>query len=211
MPETALLTHRDDEILDALTLRVRCLTLSQLAETWWRGSEPNARRRLRRLEADGLLERMRVNVHPLIAFSEPECAWHPRTPGPDFGAIAYRLQSRWRDAPTPTTIYIATKRAANQFGGFGGRLRHRTQVTHDLHLAGVFLHHRERAPDVVPRWLGEETYREDREGEKLPDAMIVDANGEPELVIEFGGSYDAARVQDFHEDCETRGLPYELW
>ena len=33
----------------------------------------------------------------------------------------------------------------------------------------------------------------------------------PRLVLEFGGAYDAARVERFHEDCAERRLPYQLW
>ena len=32
-----------------------------------------------------------------------------------------------------------------------------------------------------------------------------------ELAIEFGGRYEAERVQDLHVDCAKRGRPYELW
>ena len=50
-----------------------------------------------------------------------------------------------------------------------------------------------------------------RRGEKLPDAFIVDSTQQVTGVIEFGGSYDAQRVTEFHEDCVSRSLPYQLW
>jgi hypothetical protein len=50
-----------------------------------------------------------------------------------------------------------------------------------------------------------------RRGETLPDAFIVDEEHEPLWVIEFGGAYDAGRVQEFHEDCQVRQLPYQMW
>jgi len=39
----------------------------------------------------------------------------------------------------------------------------------------------------------------------------VDAAGNVAWVLEFGGGYDAARVEAFHVDCAARNLPYQLW
>ena len=50
-----------------------------------------------------------------------------------------------------------------------------------------------------------------RPGEKRPDALLVGPGGQPRLVVEFGGRYDAARVRDFHQDIARRDLPYQLW
>ena len=51
-----------------------------------------------------------------------------------------------------------------------------------------------------------------RRGQKLPDAVIArGAELRPELVLEFGGAYDKARLVDFHADSEERKLPYEIW
>ncbi|MEJ7637234.1 MAG: hypothetical protein WKF75_04390 [Singulisphaera sp.] len=50
-----------------------------------------------------------------------------------------------------------------------------------------------------------------RVDQKLPDAILHDGEGRPRLAIEFGGSYQAVRIADFHADCAARTLPYELW
>jgi len=47
--------------------------------------------------------------------------------------------------------------------------------------------------------------------ESLPDAFIVDDEDVVLWVIEFGGGYDTERVQEFHLDCVSRNLPYQLW
>ena len=48
-------------------------------------------------------------------------------------------------------------------------------------------------------------------GEKVPDAFLLNREGQPINVIEFGGSYDADRLQAFHNDCLDRALAYEIW
>ena len=56
--------------------------------------------------------------------------------------------------------------------------------------------------------------REDchRRGEKLPDAVLAEfASSAPLRVLEFDGRYDVRRLQQFHDDCQERGLPYETW
>ena len=67
------LTERDLDLLDALTLRVRLLTLRQVTELWWPTGENQrcARRRLECLEVAQLIEIHRVNAHPLLPVTSP--------------------------------------------------------------------------------------------------------------------------------------------
>lgn len=67
-------------------------------------------------------------------------------------------------------------------------------------------------PADAKRWIGEDLLAASRRGEKLPDAVLASApEARPELVLEFGGAYDARRIELFHEDCAEQQLPYELW
>ncbi len=214
----ANVSRRNAQIFDALTLRIRLLSLDQIASTWWdTTSHPvrNARRHLNRLCVAGRLKCRTIPTYPMIDLAEPIFSWRPGDPQPtdaELGAIAYRLQSRWPDTPQrPTVIYTATPSMANRLGGFDGRIQHRHQVTHDLHLTELYLRLLREEPDRARRWAGEELAKPTQgHGEKLPDAFLCDDNGRPVHVIEFGGRYPKHRVRDFHEYCSTNGLSYDL-
>ena len=93
-----LRTERDHQILDALARKVRLLTIDQIATSWWEATRvpvPNARRRLEQLTAAGYVAAKPVHVSPRIPLTEPLVAWRQGMPVPDFGPIAWKLQSRW--------------------------------------------------------------------------------------------------------------------
>lgn len=209
----AMLTERDQRLLLAMLLKVRLLSLRQIAAAWWQGEIANARRRLKRLIAGELLLPLTVAARTLPAFSGPTLVWKPGDPTPDFGRIAHLFQSRWRRrAVRPTKAYIATPKAAQLLGGRGAdQLKHPAQATHDLGVAAVWLHLLEHAPAWAEAWRGEDQFSHTRPGEKRPDAFIVDEAYEPLWLMEFGGDYDARRIQEFHEDCQVREIPYQLW
>ncbi|MBC8356866.1 MAG: hypothetical protein H8E66_33255 [Planctomycetes bacterium] len=146
-----VMTKRDEELLETLTLKVHLFTLLQAATAWW-GTGPqairNARERLGKLSTAGLVERSQVNLFPMLSLNTPEVSWTPGGSMPQFGPIAYRFQKRWDAAMRLETVYIATRKAANQFGGFGGKFKHRTQLTHDVHVTEIYLRLNER--DIGP-------------------------------------------------------------
>lgn len=213
MTDPLKLTPRDREILQGLVLKVRLFTQRQIADHWFGSELVNARRRLKRLGAAMLLMRMTVHARPLPRLESPLVNWQPGQLSPDFGAVAYRCQQRWRmRPPRPCTVWLATERAAQLFGGVRrGMLKQPTQATHDLGVAAVWLRLREAAPAWGDAWRGEDLLAHTRRGEKIPDAFIVDAHEQVTWVIEFGGGYDAARIAAFHTDCTHRDLPYQLW
>jgi hypothetical protein len=209
---TLAITERDEELLATLSLKVHLASLGQIASAWWAKSRTpakSARVRLRKLQESGWLEKQRVNIHPLLPLLQPLLTWAPSKAEPDFGAIAYRLQKRWTKALEPTTVYIASRKTAHRFGGFGGKFKHRTQLTHDLHLAAIYFAMLSEDSALAKRWSGEEERCSD--GEKLPDAVLIDADANVTEVIEFGGQYDRRRVEAFHRYCEIRCFQYQLW
>jgi len=214
LPQGAHLTPRDLEILDALTKRVRVLTLPQVARTWWAASKnptENARDRLQILKANTLVQIQRVPAHPELPLEEPVSTWTPGEAPPVFGAVSYRLQVRW-SLPTVTTVCMsATTKAANRLGGHGGRFPREVERTHDIHLARVYLSFKDRRPDLLPGWTFEEALRQEhrRSSERLPDVIILD--GHTRRVIEFGGAYPKAKLEAFHGYCKEKALPYEIW
>lgn len=213
MNETFHLTNRDREILQALVQKVRLFSHRQIAAHWWDGELANARRRLQRLAQRELLTRLTVQARSVPALESPLVSWQPGDAAPDFGQVAYRCQQRWRFRPThPCTAWIVTETAAQLFGGVRrGELKHPMQATHDLGVAAIWLRFREVAPQWAAAWRSEDLLAHTRQGEKLPDAFLVDQAEQVMWVVEFGGRYDAQRVQAFHQDCTARGLPYQLW
>lgn len=208
------ITARDSEIIDALVHRVRVLSLEQIGRTWWSGSTPptkQAASRMNILATEKLVTSYQAFVHPELVLSEPIVQWNPEDQMPDFGAAAYRLQSRWIKPFVSVTCFIATNRSGRAFGGYGGRRSRSSEQTHDIHLAAVFLRYRAEAPHLVADWRSEAAILATRSNrrEKLPDALID--NGEERRIIEFGGSYGKDKLVAFHEYCEREELPYEIW
>lgn len=213
MIRTAI-TTRDEEILSALARAVRFLSLAQITRTWWAETASgfaNARRRLRKLQQSGLVESERVFAEELPSLQSPVLTWEPLQPTPDFGATAWQLKRRWGHGPKPIRVFFATRTVANHFGGRArGRLSHPNQATHDLGVAEMFLRFRERHPQQLDDWIGEDIFAPERKGQKLPDAVLK-KDAAVYRVLEFGGAYDTERVGSFHRDNELRRLPYELW
>lgn len=213
--ERYTLTRRDQEIIEALTLRVRLFSLRQLARTWWAGSaagEPQARARMKLLERAGLVTGCTLMARPELELAAPVIAWEPGAAEPDFGAASWQLCSRFTAPLRHTPCIIATPQAGVRYGGRGGRFPKAAEQTHDLHVATLFLRYRERHPELVPNWLSEELIKRSRpqiRGEKLPDALIRTESFT--RVVEFGGEYARGKLEAFHGYCRTRSLPYEVW
>ena len=207
------MTDRDREILRALAVFVRLLSQRQIAEFWFSDDKANARRRLAQLAAENLVTQLAVRARPLPPIEEPIVKWQPGDPNPDFAGVAYRLRSRWLHRPVKThQAYIATEQASRMLGGRGqGELKNGFQATHDLGVAQVWLQLAESSPAWANAWRGEDVMAHTRRGQKLPDGFIVNKQGEVVCVIEFGGAYDQRRVQEFHDDCRDRSLPYRMW
>jgi hypothetical protein len=216
----AVLTRRDLEILDALTKRVRVLSIPQIARTWWaEAADPLrvANNRLRALQAEGLIHVERLPAHPELDLQAPAVTWSPGDAAPDFAALAHRLQSRWKHHPVLTACVSASKLAANRFGGYGGRPPRAVERTHDLHMGQVYLLYRARNPELLLHWVFEEQVKSERKrerrepifGEKLPDAFLRSAAGV--RVVEFGGAYSKDKLTAFHRYCIDHSFPYEIW
>jgi hypothetical protein len=142
----------------------------------------------------------------------PLATWEPGDEEPDFGRISYLLKTRFKAPARAKTVVIATAEAAKRLGGHGGRRPRRSEATHDLGLAAVYLHFLATAPRRAANWISEAglTRRGEGRHSKLADALVTGSNG-PGTVIEFGGEYSKAKLAEFHADCEERQRRYELW
>jgi len=205
----------DYDLVYSLVFKVRILNENQIARHWWgKLNHPlrTARRKLGHMVKSRILYSHQLLSHPILSLEKPVWAWSVTDPDPDYAKVSAELKRRWTRNPVPMKVYIPTRKAINQFGGPGeSKLPILGQQTHDLHLSQVYLWYLRFRPQMANRWMGEEVFRQDRAGEKLPDAMIQNENGGSELVVEFGGTYDPMRVEAFHTDCKKRNLPYELW
>ncbi len=207
------LSERDEEILNALCLRVKFFSQRQISDHWFDGDIANTRRRMSQLRTCGLIERVELRARSLPPLSQPLIAWQPGQPTPEFGRVAHVCRSRWRKRHIQScTAYLATAVASRQFGGcVRGEVKRETQATHDLGVSQIWLQLDLQSAELADSWRGEDVMAHTRRGEKLPDGFIVDAHGVTRCVIEFGGAYDESRVREFHEDCASRPLPYQLW
>lgn len=207
-------TSRDLQIIEALTVKVRMLTVHQIAELWWpagRYQVVNARRRMFRLAQAKLVLQYRINVHPRIPLIGPVVDWKPGNASPEFAAVSTTLKNRWTLAAEPTTVFLASKRAANLFGTYAGPLKDAVQATHDVHLSDIYLWYQRHKPWFCESWVGEDAFKKAGTGIKDPDAFLVRPDGQISRVIDFGGKYSSQRVKEFHNHCAGRDLPYELW
>lgn len=211
------ITSRDDEILDSLTLRVRLLTLDQVARSWWTGAKSarqSALNRLRCLEQAEKIHLFDLLAHPELPLTEPEVHWKPKTPVPNFHQLSYRLSRRWKQPAVRHVGLIASRASGRHYGGWGGRYPRPTERTHDLHMATVFLLKRSQDPGSVAHWMSEEKVRERQRqrrsdsAQHVPDAILKRPK---RCAIEFGGSYPADKLASFHDYCAQQGWPYEIW
>ena len=208
-----MLTERDEEILRVLSLRVRVLSLAQISRTWFRSPSLSTRAAsscLQRLGDAGYLVRLKAFARPELELLVPLAVWTPGHPPPDYPTLSWKSALRWRMPAEQTTLFYASSRAAIRFAGVGGRPPRRSELSHDISLAGVYLRHY-HAPEKPVRWISEGLLRRSGFGDdsRLPDAMVSEAG--QSRAVELVGSYSSDKLSRFHTFCESEGFPYELW
>ena len=206
------LTDRDSEILRTLALKVRLLTKAQLVARWWPHTADRTKptKAVQRLIDGGFLERYYVNVRHLRSLRNPIFTWQPGQPPPDVKQLVSRLQNRWTYPPRIVAAYIASKFTGDWLGGRGGLLR-RDDASHDIHVTALYLHFLATDREAAEAWVGEDLRPKAGYRVKDPDAFLEYSDGRPTVIIEFGGAYDARRVQAFHKHCAEKELRYQLW
>jgi hypothetical protein len=211
-PGSITLTDRDRSLIELLATRVRVLSLDQVSERFWPESDQGnrlARDRLAKLETAGLVETSERPARPMLALAEPLTVWRTHRPAPDFAALARTLSARWPDAMVRTLCVTATSEGARGIAGARTAAPPAdAEVTHDLHVAVVFLRMLDELPSRASTWKLE-TNLPKGQGVRVPDAIVRD--GLDRTAIEFGGLYDRAKLQAFHEYCQGQQMGYELW
>jgi hypothetical protein len=174
-------------------------------------NEEVVRRILRQLVADRHLQCVEALAKPLLELREPLYRF-PDDGEPDDAAHAWILERRWAVPLQPSRIYFATPRCQRILGGvLKSDLTTQSQLSHDLHVASIWLAFAETAPALARAWVHEDELEGSYEkGEPRPDAIIFDG-GRPALAVEFGGGYSAHKLAEQRRGCARRKLPYELW
>ncbi|MCC6763350.1 MAG: hypothetical protein IT293_01695 [Deltaproteobacteria bacterium] len=188
--------------------------MGQLAEAWW-GARPSAvaqaAARMAALAEAGWVRSDALLARPMVSLRRPLVCWQPDETTPQFSTIAGTLRSRWQQAAAVLTPCVTpTAPTAEQFGRGTLRLPRVVEVTHDLHLAQVYLQMRRDLPTRARSWVIEDHVDDlGGAGEKRPDAYVTD--GRHRTAIELAGEYDAKKLAAFHAFCTDEGLAYELW
>lgn len=206
------LTSRDQDILDALTLRIRILSIAQLSRWFWTGETDRrcATKSIDRLVRAGLLDWKRFLVGPEVELNSPLASWRQGETRPDWDGIVWRTRTRWIGRVTAMRCVVAAPGGAARYGVTSHPPRI-SEATHDLHVAQVFLRLRASNLERARRWDGEALRQFGRQpNAKVPDAIIRRA-GTPLAIEVVGASYGANKLNAFHGYCESQGLSYELW
>lgn len=201
-------------IARALALQVRVMTVRQVAAGWFADAvDPQAAAQtvLSRLANVGICESLTREAHPLLPLKAPLFVWNVGDPCPTadhWDQIAAQSRNRWDQPHVPVEVWRATKRATHVWGAFhdARRIRH-SEVSHDLHLAEVFVRYRCHHQHAAAAWLGEAAFPKlgfELKGMKDPDAFLVNESGVAYRVVEFAGSYEADHLWDFHAHCSGR-------
>lgn len=200
-------------ILDALAYRVRLISWSQLLGLGptSRAYARSMRRLVNRLEQGRLIRRLAILTRPALVIDKPLFVWRVGEPAPIFYEIQYQAEQRNLCPVESVTVFLGTQHLANALGGTCGHQLNHHSATHDLNVTGVYLHLWRTNPALALAWQGEDIVAPSRHREKLPDAILYNRAGEPTMAIEFIGDYPVERIRAFHEDCASRGLPYEIY
>lgn len=207
------LTARDLDLLSVLVRQVRILSMAQIASCWWPRAQKSrtCAQRLKRLSNEGYIRQLQVMSHPPVELDTWVIKWKTGKTEPDFHAASYSMKKRWSLPPETVTVIVATNRTRTLFGDRGEYSPRPSEITHDLHLSAVFLKMRKQRPALAKSWTGETILARQRSSpnEKIPDALV--RKGREKTVIDFGGSYSAARLRQLHDYCSERSYAYEVW
>lgn len=204
-------TSRDEEIVQSLASDVRAMTIGQVARTWWSDTKWGRRRckqTMQELEVEGMVSVRRVLARPIVELTSPLFAWQMEDDFlPDLDALSRSLHRRAQLSASMTDIVFASTKAVRLFGTRQPTIK-LTQMTHDLQVAEVFLHHRKQAGSES--WVGEDNLPKSWRARIRPDAVVM-AEGEYSRAIEYGGDYSAERLYELHSAFHRIQLAYELW
>ena len=203
----------EQQIVRVLADSVRVMTIAQIARTWWtdtRWGRSRATASLRSLASDGWLHMQRVLSRAINSPTAPLIDWIPGAGQPEFGDAARTLHQRAMTDAKPVVVVVASRRAVTFYGNGRAAAIKLTQMTHDLNVSEVYLHHRRRGLPAR-RWVSEDRLPSDWPIRERPDALLRDEQGSIVRAVEYGGDYPASRLAELHAGLASLGIGYELW
>jgi hypothetical protein len=201
------------DIIHALTHHCRIMSAEQIAAHWFAHTVSPVKialQFLRRQKHQGILRLEHAMIHPPLELELPIIDWHPGISSvPNFHAVAWQVQSRWNRTLVRGVIVSATHEARYLSGGvIGGRPIRKTEISHDITLAQLWLRLRRTDPEVARQWMPEDALLDQRPSGKIPDALIGNHNSQ--VAIELGGkAYSAKRLSAIHDAHRHRR--YQLY
>jgi hypothetical protein len=194
-----IITKNDEAFLTMLALKTRTASLKQAANMGI------SARRVALLEREGLIETYTLLAAEPAPAPRPLVVWQPGDPVPDFGHLAYLLQTRWAELDVRAVRCVVTsKRFARSVGGQGGRKSRPSEGTHDLAVTGLYLG---QSTERQKRWKSEDPGT--NRGVKKPDAVLT--GRKPVAVEQGGGSYTSSKLRGLWQWCSDQGMAVELW
>lgn len=199
-----------DAVLDALTQRVRLLSLSQVSRLI--GSDEEVAERLVGELASAGIVSLEPHVVSEVGVAEaPLCSLHAGESVLDFGRVAYELRNRWTEQHEVDLILPCAK-ACQQYGGTRVRPR-ASEWSHDLWMSEVYLCSR-GSLDADTDWVSGDTLRSDGEAylfsDRVPDACLRRSEGAITKVVEGGGaSYGRKKLSQMARDFSS--FAFEIW
>ncbi len=136
---------REKEILAALTNCVRVMTLDQVARIWWsekRWGISRAKKSLRELADAGWVIFCDVTSRPIYRLERPLFSWQPADSEPAFSELSQQLHQRAMVSAEIVSVVYATGQSNSLFGAGTLPKVKLTQMTHDLHVAEIYLAYR---------------------------------------------------------------------
>jgi hypothetical protein len=204
-------------LLRAVTVQSRGLYLGHVADAFYGGDVPNAMRGTRELIERGHLRTVKCFVRPSPEFAEPLLTNVRGVPRRSVGEAAYFNGRRWAESPVRVVSALVASQMAGRLFGVRrtGQLLKNLQGSHDLALGALLLHYLRTDP-LACHWYGEDWVSENvpgvrAEGEKLPDAFLLEG-GRVLRVIELAGAeYDKARLLAFCRWAENKGYEFQVF
>lgn len=203
-----MMTERDLQIAEALSLRVVLMDLQQIASVWWNEDHNAARRRLTTLVTARVIDRTMANVCPRP--TDCRLSWVAGDRTPDFEQVREESKGRWQRPAQPTELFSASARTLNLHGT--ERSHHTTidERNRQMLLSDVFVVSTTTRSMDASHWHIQSRRNMEESGQGRPDVLVTDVSGSPIRAIStVSGS--RRRMEEVHSFCVERELPYEIW
>ena len=208
--EIAIWTDRDYQVLNALCRQLAIVEIEQMRRLWYRDSSTSAiRRRMRKLAQFGLVDRFIMNAHPLLSASRPLLSWEPDCVVPDAEEVACQARERWHQTSVPMEVFVAGRRASNQFGAPYLGLLSAQQRNAGLLLTQAFIYELNRNHDAKERWVRKDVYADSILSSWKANAFLV--WDETPIHVISAETSTKEQIRSIYKRCAAAGISFDIW